>query len=274
MKNQKTILPLLIVGLLVVFAPGCSQNFGPGSGMELPPEPEGPGSGEELPYEPEPDGPGSGEELPYEPEPEGPGSGEELPYEPEPDGPGSGEELPYEPEPTGPGSGEELPYEPEPTGPGSGEELPYVEPEPTGPGSGEELPYEPEPTGPGSGEELPYEPDGPGSGEEISQEDYYKDKAVGSCDVISTKSTCVEYIGSMWQTVESAMLNCSGTGTWSKNPCPRPTVGGCHGSDGTPIEIVIWHYDHGGQAFTPEDVPYAARACNELPITSWIFGTK
>lgn len=265
MKNMKNFKFLVIIFVVAFALSGCTQRyFG------------GPGSGDELPYEPEPDGPGSGDELPHEGEPDGPGSGDELPYEPEPDGPGSGDELPYQPEPTqpdggqaGPGSGDELPYEPEPTGPGSGDEVPN---EPEGPGSGDELPYEPEPTGPGSGDEAdPNEPTGPGSGDEISQDQKWKNKARGSCNAIGFGSTCVEYIGPFWDTLENASLNCAGAGSYSENPCPRPTVGGCNMGPGTASEIVTWHYNHGGSPYTPDVVPHAARACNALGLANWVL---
>ncbi len=155
-------------------------------------------------------------------------------------------------EPTGPGSGEEIPYSPEPTGPGSGEEIPYSEPEPTGPGSGE------------------VEPSGPGSGEEISQSDVLKAKAKGSCNAIEKGSTCIEYIGSFWSSNTNTELNCKGAGIYSKNPCPRPTTGGCQISGGTMNEIVMWNYTYGGDPFTPEIVNNVAKVCNANPFGSWV----
>ncbi len=269
--------------------PAEGEPTGPGSGDEVPNEPTGPGSGDEVPNEPtgpgsgdevevnseaegsegpgsgdtventEPTGPGSGDEVPNEPT--GPGSGDEVPNEPT--GPGSGDEVPNEP--TGPGSGDEVPNEP--TGPGSGDE---VDPnEPTGPGSGDEMPNDDEPTGPGSGDE---EPTGPGSGDEISQSEEFKLKAKSSCNAIARASTCVEYIGSFWDFLQNTTLNCTGAGAHSTEPCPRPTVGGCNVSPGTVNEVVIWHYNYGGDPFTPGVVPYAAGACNANPMGNWVFG--
>ncbi len=178
-------------------------------------------------------------------------------FTPDPTGPGSGEEMPYEPEPRGPGSDDYYAnLEDEPTGPGSGEELPY-EPEPTGPGSGEELPYEPEPQGPGSDDyyaNLEDEPTGPGSGEEIN--------VAGSCNTIDDASTCIDYIGSYWATPDVVSLNCQGVGTYSTNPCPQPTSGGCQGSAGTNIEMIIWYYPYGGDPISGELITYAAGTCN------------
>jgi hypothetical protein len=177
---------------------------------------------------------------------------------------------------TGPGSGEELPE-----GPGSGETLAPGQtnpppPEDIGPGSGETLapgqtnPPPPEDIGPGSGETLapgqtnPPEPTGPGSGEELPP-------AKGSCNIIDFGSTCVEYIGSYftWENIE---LHCQGTGTPSKNPCPRPTMGGCNIAAGTPNELITWHYNYGGDPFTPDVIPYSSAACNANPFGSWISG--
>lgn len=163
----------------------------------------------------------------------------------------------------GPGSGEEIDIS-EPEGPGSGEEIDLSEPE--GPGSGEEIDTS-EPTGPGSGEE---EATGPGSGEEISGSDYYKEKAKGSCDAISPKSTCVEYIGSYW-TWANIKLNCSGSGIPSQKPCPRPSLGGCNMGFATPNEIVTWHYEGGGGEITKESIPYLVMACNALSGSKWVY---
>ncbi|PLX27903.1 hypothetical protein C0583_01540 [Candidatus Parcubacteria bacterium] len=217
-------------------------------------EPTGPGSGDELPAD-EPTGPGSGDELPAD-EPTGPGYGDELPAD-EPTGPGSGDEVPSD-EPTGPGSGDEVSAD-EPTGPGSGDEIPADEP--TGPGSGDEIPAD-EPTGPGSGDEIIEEPTGPGSGEEA--------KVHASCNAIGRASTCIDYIGSFWSFLQNTELNCNGVGAHSTEPCPQPSVGGCNVSAGTSNEIVIWHYDYGGDPFTPDVVPYAAMTCNANPMASWL----
>ncbi len=196
-------------------------------------------------------------------EPTSPGSGEYAPVAPtgpEPTGPGSGEYAPVAPtgpEPSGPGSGEYAPAEP--SGPGSGE---YAPAEPSGPGSGEYAPAEP--TGPGSGE---YENEGPGSGEEVSNSNYYKNKARGSCNVVERGSTCVEYIGSFW-TWDNIVPNCTGAGTPSQSACPRPFMGGCNMGQGTLAEIITWHYEG---LYDAENIQHAARVCNALPTASWVI---
>ncbi len=164
-------------------------------------------------------------------------------------------------EPTGPGSGDEIPYSPEPEGPGSGE---Y---EFEGPGSGEYA--DPEPTGPGSGEE---EPGGPGSGEEISESDELRDKAKASCSAIEKGSTCIEYIGSFWSSNTNAELNCKDAGIYSKDPCPRPTAGGCKVGGGTMNEIMIWHYGYGGDPFTGNVLYSASKVCDVNPLGTWVDG--
>jgi hypothetical protein len=40
-------------------------------------------------------------------------------------------------------------------------------------------------------------------------------------------------------------------------------------SAGPPNEVVIWHYDYGGDPFT-EVKQYAAQACNALPASRWV----
>jgi hypothetical protein len=57
---------------------------------------------------------------------------------------------------------------------------------------------------------------------------------------------------------------------YASGPCPRPTVGGCNLGSGTSNEIVTWHYDHGGDPYTTEVRPYAARSCGALPGAQWI----
>ena len=94
-------------------------------------------------------------------------------------------------------------------------------------------------------------------------------KVRGSCNVIGSKSTCVDYIGSFWDQPNQKELNCQGAGVYSDNTCPYTEVGGCQSSPGTMVEVVIWHYDHGGEPFGPEEAKYAAMACNALPVSQW-----
>jgi hypothetical protein len=180
-------------------------------------------------------------------------------------GPDSGEEIDLSDEPNSPDSGEEVDLSDESNGPDSGEEI-----DNQGPDSGEEIDLTDEPSSPDSGEEVdPNEPTSPDSGEEISLSDDLKNRAKGSCNVISDGSTCVEYIGSWW-TSTNAKNNCAGTGVFSINACPRPSIGGCRIGAGSANEIVTWHYNYGGDPYTPELVPYASRACKALPGGQWV----
>ena len=125
-----------------------------------------------------------------------------------------------------------------------------------------------EPQGPGSedfyNKEEDEEPAGPGSGEELN--------VVGSCNYIISGSTCVDYVGSYWKTIEYAILNCSNDGVWSTSPCPRNYVGGCNTSSGTAQEMIMWFYNYGGDPFDQELTGYAAQSCNMNPYGTWIPG--
>jgi len=211
----------------------------------------------------EPTGPGSGDEIdlgngPGEP---GPGSGDEIP--PDSDFVNDGKDRGNGPGEPGPGSGDELPddYIADNKDRGNGPGLP-------GPGSGDELPDEPEPRGPGSDEFYAGldddEPTGPGSGDELN--------VVGSCNFINFGSTCVDYVGSYWNTIEYAILNCSNEGAWSTSPCPTNYVGGCNTNSGTTQEMIMWFYNYGGDPFDQELTGYAAQACNINPYGTWIPG--
>lgn len=175
----------------------------------------------------------------------------------QPEGPDSGEEIDLSQEPTSPDSGEDADNQ----GPDSGEDVDLNEP--TSPDSGEDEDNQ----GPDSGEDADNQ--GPDSGEEISLSDDLKSKAKGSCNLISSGSTCVEYIGSYW-TKNQAKANCSSASAFSTAACPRPTAGGCWIGRGTANEIVTWHYNYGGDPYAPEIIPYASGSCNALPSGQWI----
>lgn len=91
----------------------------------------------------------------------------------------------------------------------------------------------------------------------------------GSCNVIAEKSTCVDYVGSMWADNNSAELNCKGVGTFSKNTCPYSELGGCQSSAGTVMEIISWFYEEGPGEFTDESIPYARMACEAVANSNW-----
>ena len=91
----------------------------------------------------------------------------------------------------------------------------------------------------------------------------------GSCNIIGEKSTCIDYRGSIWG--ENDMkLNCADVGEWSNKTCPYSEIGGCMSGHATITELVIWHYNRGGNPITPEDAIYAAMACNNIPLTKWV----
>jgi hypothetical protein len=102
--------------------------------------------------------------------------------------------------------------------------------------------------------------------EEIDQ-DY---QVRGSCNVIAEKSTCIDYIGSYWDTPEVKELNCQGVGLYSDNTCPYSTLGGCQTTPGTMVETVAWSYDYGGQPISVEEAGYQAMACNALGVAQWV----
>lgn len=181
----------------------------------------------------------------------GPDSGE---YE-DNQGPDSGDDYEIGPL-SGPDSGDEEDNQ----GPDSGDE---IDPnEPTSPDSGDDEDNQ----GPDSGDDADNQ--GPDSGDEITLNEDLKNRAKGSCNLISEGSTCVEYIGSFW-TNTNAKLNCSDASAFSTNSCPRPALGGCRLGAETSNEVVTWHYSYGGDPYT-EAITYAASACRALPGGWWV----
>ena len=75
-----------------------------------------------------------------------------------------------------------------------------------------------------------------------------------------------------WPSDTNTELNCKGAGTYSKNPCPRPTVGGCKVGGGTMNEIMIWYYNYGGDPFTAEVLYSTTNVCEANPFGSWVSG--
>jgi hypothetical protein len=94
-------------------------------------------------------------------------------------------------------------------------------------------------------------------------------KVRGSCNAIAEKSTCVDYIGSMWKENETK-LNCQGVGIWSGYACPYSEIGGCLSGGDTITEVVLWNYNEGANAVTPEDAQYMAMACNKTAGGRWV----
>jgi len=92
----------------------------------------------------------------------------------------------------------------------------------------------------------------------------------GSCNDIAESSTCVDYVGSMWNDNNMAELNCEGVGAFSKNTCPYSDFGGCQTNGGTVMEIIAWAYKEGSGGYTDESVVYASMSCNSLPNAQWV----
>jgi hypothetical protein len=101
--------------------------------------------------------------------------------------------------------------------------------------------------------------------EEIDEESTVR----GSCNVVASKSTCLDYRGSFW-TDQQMKLNCDGVGQFSTNTCPYSDRGGCRVGMDTMVESVSWSYGRGGAPLTEENVQYAAGACNALPGAQWV----
>ena len=94
-------------------------------------------------------------------------------------------------------------------------------------------------------------------------------KVRGSCNVINTKSTCIDFIGSVF-TEERMKLSCA-EGTFSLDACPYSDLGGCQATPGTVAESIAWSYDYGGEPISIEEASYLARACNAMPVGKWVL---
>jgi len=92
----------------------------------------------------------------------------------------------------------------------------------------------------------------------------------GSCNAIADKSSCVDFVGSIF-TEERMRLSCESVGTFSKNTCPYSELGGCQATPGTLSESIVWSYDYGGQPISKEEAVYQAMACNSLPMGKWVM---
>ena len=128
----------------------------------------------------------------------------------------------------------------------------------------------------GNTENLPEEvqPEEDISFEEVAEalEETGDRKVVASCNAIAEKSSCVDYIGSMWADEQMSELNCKGVGTYSETvTCPYSEFGGCRTGAGTVMEMVIWAYREGPGEYTEESAPYAAAACNASPMADWVM---
>lgn len=104
---------------------------------------------------------------------------------------------------------------------------------------------------------------------EESEEDKKSGKSKGSCNAIDNGSTCVEYYGSFW-TDQQMQLQCEGSGTFSKSPCPEGMSGGCNTGVGTMADMVAWMYPYGGGGMDAESMKYAKMACDATMASKWI----
>lgn len=95
-------------------------------------------------------------------------------------------------------------------------------------------------------------------------------KVRASCNAISSGSTCVDYVGSMWTDYDSAKLNCENVGIFSLNSCPYSDYGGCQSAGGTVMEVVLWSYREGPGGYDDETLPYVRQACNAAPNSAWV----
>lgn len=93
-------------------------------------------------------------------------------------------------------------------------------------------------------------------------------KVRGSCNVIDSKSTCIDFIGSVF-TQDRMKLSCA-EGTFSLDACPYSDLGGCRATAGTISESIAWSYDYGGQPIEKEEVQYMMGACNNLQAGQWV----
>jgi hypothetical protein len=93
-------------------------------------------------------------------------------------------------------------------------------------------------------------------------------KVHGSCNVIESKSVCMDFIGSVF-TEERMKLSCA-EGKFSLDACPYSDLGGCMATPGTITESIAWSYSTGGSPITPEEAAYGAKACNSLAMGRWV----
>ncbi|OGF42305.1 hypothetical protein A2555_02275 [Candidatus Falkowbacteria bacterium RIFOXYD2_FULL_39_16] len=91
-----------------------------------------------------------------------------------------------------------------------------------------------------------------------------KPKVRGSCNVIDSKGTCVDFIGEVF-TEERMKLSCV-EGKFSLDACPYSDLGGCQATGGTITESIIWSY----APITPEEAGYQAKSCNALGAGKWV----
>lgn len=90
-------------------------------------------------------------------------------------------------------------------------------------------------------------------------------KVRGSCNIIESKSTCMDFIGSVF-TEDRMKLSCA-EGKFSLDACPYSDLGGCMATPGTISESIAWSYP----PITAEEAGYMAKACNAMGIAKWVL---
>jgi hypothetical protein len=90
----------------------------------------------------------------------------------------------------------------------------------------------------------------------------------GSCDLIASDSTCIDYIGSFW-TEEQMKWNCSAGAFSTEKTCSYSNNGGCRATPGLITETILWSYQTGGKPISAEEAVYQAMACNANPAGEW-----
>jgi hypothetical protein len=89
----------------------------------------------------------------------------------------------------------------------------------------------------------------------------------GSCNMISTGSTCIDYIGNYW-TESNIKEYCHGT--FSSHSCEKGNIGGCVTGKGYITETIAWLYPYGGDPIADENAPLAKPVCDVNPMGEWI----
>jgi len=90
----------------------------------------------------------------------------------------------------------------------------------------------------------------------------------GSCSVIDSQSTCIDFVGEIF-TEERMKLSCA-EGKFSLDACPYSELGGCQATPGTISESIAWSYGYGGSPISVEEAGYQAKACNAIGAAKWV----
>jgi hypothetical protein len=97
--------------------------------------------------------------------------------------------------------------------------------------------------------------------------DLDKEKIGWSCNMITTSSTCIDYIWNFW-TQSNIEENCYGV--FSNNSCEHGSIGGCNVAQNFITEIIVWMYPYGGDPIPSENAPLAKPVCDMNPMGAWV----